>query len=258
MKNPRFRRLTRAVVLAVLAGALAPAAADAATPRYPDLKTVAPSDLRFDTVTYMGVTRKVLRFSNTVVNAGQGPLELHGTPDGASTVTQRIFDDAGGFTDVAVGNDFIFHPGHNHFHFEDFAEYELWTKRDYDAWVASGRNVGRAQRVGNKTTFCVMDTNRLLSIAGTPFSPVYSICGPTMQGLSVGWGDRYGWSLPEQWIDLGGAYLANGDYVLRSIADPRNKLYESANRSDPGREPAQVNEAITVFNVKRDHIRVAR
>jgi hypothetical protein len=52
--------------------------------------------------------------------------------------------------------------------------------------------------------------------------------------------------------------LPNGTYVLRSIADPRNKLYESANRSDPARESPQTNEATTVFTVKRNHIRVAR
>jgi hypothetical protein len=173
-------------------------------------------------------------------------------------VTQRIFDDGGAFTDVAVGNGFTYHPGHNHFHFEDFAESELWTKSSYDAWVASGRNVGRAQKVGNKTTFCVMDTGRIQSLPGAPSRAVYSHCGTSMQGLSVGWGDTYGWSLPEQWIDLGSAFLADGTYVLRSIADPRNKLYESASRSDSTRESAQANEATTVFTVKRGRIRVAR
>lgn len=250
--------LLPAVALVALATLLTPAAAQAHTSLYPDLRTLAPSDLRFDTVTYLGVTSKVLRFSNTVWNAGQGPLELHGTPDGTSVVTQRIFDDGGAFTDVAVGNDFTYHPGHNHFHFEDFAEYELWSKSSYDAWVASGRNVGQAQKVGNKTTFCVMDTGRIQSLPGAPSRAVYSQCGTSMQGLSVGWGDTYGWSLPEQWIDLGSAFLADGTYVLRSIADPRNKLYESASRSDSTRESAQANEATTVFTVKRGRIRIAR
>jgi lysyl oxidase len=253
----RFR-LATAVALAGLACAAAPAASSAATSRYPDLRTLAPSDLRFDTVNYMGVTSKVLRFSNTVWNAGQGPLELHGTPGGTSSVTQRIFDDAGGSTEVKVGDDFTFHPGHNHFHFEDFAEYELWTKAEFDAWIAGGRNVGRARRIGDKTSFCVMDTDRLQSLTGTPLSPFYAQCGTSVQGMSVGWGDTYGWSLPEQWIDLGGAYLSDGTYVLRSVADPLNKLYESANRSDPSRESEQVNEAITTFTVKRGHIRLAR
>jgi hypothetical protein len=76
--------------------------------------------------------------------------------------------------------------------------------------------------------------------------------------MSVGWGDTYGWTLPEQWIDLGSAFLADGTYVLRSVADPRNKLYESAQKSDAARESALANEAITVFTVRRNKIRIGR
>jgi len=248
-------RLTAAAALVALA---TPAIAQSATPRYPDLKTLPPADLRFDTVTYNGVTSKVLRFSNTAWNAGEGPLELHGSVFGNAAVTQRIYDDAGGFTDVTVSNDFVYHPGHNHFHFEDFAEYGLWTKADYDAWVASGRSVGQAKKSGTKTTFCIMDTGRVQALPGTPSAAVYSACGTSMQGLSVGWGDTYGWSLPEQWIDLGGAFLADGTYVLRSVADPRDKLFESAQRSDASRESTLANEAITVFTVKRGKIQRLR
>lgn len=228
--------------------------ADTASLRYPDLKTVPPSDLRFETVTYQGVTSKVLRFSNTVWNAGQGPLELHGEAGGSSTITQRIYGDGGTFNDANVANDFIFHPGHNHFHFQDFAEYQLWTKADYDAWVSSGRSVGQAKRVGTKTTFCIMDTGLRQALPGSPSSAVYNQCGTTLQGLSVGWGDTYGWHLPEQWIDLGTSMLSDGTYVLRSVADPRDKLYESPNRSDASREGAQANEATTTFTVKRGRI----
>jgi hypothetical protein len=251
-------RLATATTLVALAGAVAPALAQSATPRYPDLRTLPPSDLRFDTVNYNGVTSKVLRFSNTAWNAGQGPLELHGSVLGNSAVAQRIYDDAGSFSDVTVSNDFVFHPGHNHFHFEDFAEYGLWTKADYDAWVASGRSVGQAKKAGTKTTFCIMDTGRVQTLPGTPSGAVYSTCGTSMQGMSVGWGDTYGWTLPEQWIDLGSAFLADGTYVLRSVADPRNKLYESAQKSDAARESALANEAITVFTVRRNKIRIGR
>jgi hypothetical protein len=254
----KARRLASAAVLAALACAAGPAASHAAVLKYPDLRTLPPSDLRFETVNYQGVTSKVLRFSNTVWNAGQGALELHGAPGGTSAVTQRIFDDAGGYAELKVGDDFTFHVGHNHFHFGAFAEYELWTKSAFDAWVASGRNVGRAQKLGTKTSFCVMDVARVQSLVGAPLSPFYSQCGATVQGMSVGWGDTYAWSLPEQWIDLGGAYLSDGTYVLRSIADPMNKLYESDNRSDATREGAVANEALTVFSVKRGRLRIER
>ncbi len=247
-----------AVAFAVLACALMPAPARAATTLYPDLKTVPPSDLRFDSGTLEsgGEIHYVLRFSNTVWNGGQGPFEIHGTPGVKnSTVSQRIFDDAGGFSDVAVSTDLAYHPGHGHFHLQDFAEYELWTKADFDAWTASGRKAGQAKHFGTKTSFCIMDTRRLETLPGTPSSRVYSQCGSTVQGLSVGWGDTYRWSLPEQWVDLGVSPLPDGSYVLRSIADPLNKLYESPKGSDATRESAQANEATTTFTVQRGRIR---
>jgi hypothetical protein len=246
------------VALAALAGVQSSAGAQSAAAVYPDLRTLAPRDLRLETVTYQGTTRRVLRFSNTVWNAGQGPLELHGTPGGNSNVTQRVYDGSGGFSDYTVSNDFVFHPGHNHFHFEDFAEYELWTRGAFDNWIASGRNTGQAQRVGEKTTFCIMDTGQVQALSGAPANAVYAQCGSSIQGLSVGWGDTYGWHLPEQWIDLGASFLSDGSYVLRSVADPRNKLYESPNRSDASTESPQANEAVTMFSVRRGRIRIDR
>lgn len=45
---------------------------------YPDLRTLVPSDLRFDTVAMADGWHNVLRLSNTVANLGQDPLELVG------------------------------------------------------------------------------------------------------------------------------------------------------------------------------------
>lgn len=247
--------------LVALACALAAGPAHAATSLYPDLKTLAPTALRFDSgpFTAEGEIHYVLRFTNTVWNAGQGPMEIHGTPGGGTTVTQRIFDDAGGFSDVAVSTDLLFHPSHNHFHLQDFAQYQLWTRADYDAWVASGRRNGQAKHVGSKSSFCIRDSRRVETLPGTPTGRgAYSDCGATVQGMSVGWGDTYGWALPEQWVDLGASPLSDGDYVLRSIADPLNKLYESNRRADDSRESAQANEATTAFSVVGGHIREMR
>jgi hypothetical protein len=232
----------------------------AATVLYPDLKTLAPTDLRFDTATIDGSTRNVLRFSNTAWNSGAGPLELRArtvkTTAGKKTrVRQRIYDDAGGYITRLAG-DMVYHRSHNHFHFENFASYELWTRTDYDNWVASGRSQGQAQRRSTKTTFCVMDTNIVKALPGTPSSAYYTECGQSFQGISVGWGDTYLYSLPDQWIDLGTSNLADGDYVLRSVVDPNNRLYESDNRNDPSRESAQANEAVTFFSVNGSTITV--
>ena len=195
----------------------------------------------------------MLRFTNTVWDAGQGPMELHastvGTTSGDKTrVYQRVYDAAGNYTSYHVG-DFVYHPSHNHFHFEGFAEYELWTRTEYDNWLASGRIHGQAQRRGTKTTFCLIDSLLVQSLPGSPSSAVYNECGNTRQGISVGWGDVYDYSLPDQWIDLGTSRLADGDYVLRSVADPKDVLYESADRRDASRESKQANEGVTFFTV---------
>jgi Lysyl oxidase len=234
----------------------------AATSLYPDLKTAKPFDLRFATATINGTTHKVLRFSNTVWNAGEGRMELRAktvstTSGKKSRVRQRIYDDAGGFTSKLVG-DMIFHATHNHFHFENFASYELWTRADYDSWLASGMAQGQAIKRGTKTTFCLMDTNHVQpTLTGSPPNAYYTQCGKTLQGISVGWGDTYGSHLTDQWIDLGtGSYLSDGRYVLRSVADPSNRLYESANKGETSRESQQANEGVTFFSVQGGAISV--
>jgi hypothetical protein len=66
----------------------------------------------------------------------------------------------------------------------------------------------------------------------------------------VGWADKYDYSLPDQWIDLGTtSYLLDGNYVLRSVADPKNRIYESANKNDTSRESQETNAAVTFFRV---------
>jgi hypothetical protein len=241
--------LTVGVVLFLASGA------PAATPLYPDLKIFKAYELRFDTATIDGTSHNVLRFSTKVWNAGEGALELRaktvGTSSGKKTrVWQRIYDDAGGYTTKNVG-DMIYHPSHAHFHLENFARYELWTRADYDNWVASGRAQGQAQRRGTKTSFCLLDAEKLqVNLPGSPSSAYYTQCGQTFQGISVGWADKYGSHLPEQWIDLGTSNLPDGQYVLRFVTDPANQLYESANRSDPTRESELANEAVRFFSVQ--------
>ncbi len=53
----------------------------------------------------------------------------------------------------------------------------------------------------------------------------------------------------EQWVDLGQENLADGDYVLRSVADPDNRMYESANKTDTTREGPGDNEGVTPLRI---------
>src|SRR4029453_17231050 len=44
--------------------------------------------------------------------------------------------------------------------------------------------------------------------------------------------------------------LADGQYVMRSVADPLNKVYESPGKSNPATESTEANEAITQFSIQ--------
>jgi concanavalin A-like lectin/glucanase superfamily protein/fibronectin type III domain protein/lysyl oxidase len=250
-------------LLAIFVIVLSSVPAYAATALYPDLKTLSPRDLRFDTTdvdpSEATVTHNVLRFSNTVWDAGKGPLELRGQIDPATktgAAIQRVYNDSGGFTDYSASNSFYWHAAHQHYHYDNWGTYELWTKSAFENWLASGRTQG-SPVVGSKTTSCVEDEEFIKTMPNMPYPPVHSpdgcfpdSSGLMLQGLSPGWGDTYDYYRPDQWIDLGAnGKLADGQYVLRSVVDPLNKVYESPGRSDPSTESQEANEAITQFNI---------
>jgi hypothetical protein len=186
-------------------------------PLYPDLQTLAPQELCFDEVA--GV--RVLRFTNTVWNAGNGRLELEGATsedDGdAGELSQNLYDRPTGGKRVGqrrVEGEIIYHPGHGHYHFADFASYQL-LKRGND---------GDFQPVGvsQKTSFCITDNFRREG----NFVAQYTTCNQERQGLTPGWRDTYRWNLVDQWVVLEDWPLPDGEYRLRSVADPDGLLDE--------------------------------
>jgi len=184
---------------------------------------------------------KLLRFASIIGNRGAGVVELK--PDSAVSSAsndcdgdgdavndrrafQRVFRDADGdgvFTrgvDTVFDKRFagcsVFHADHNHWHFEEFARYRLVKP-------ATGRIVSSSEKV----SFCVRDSIRFdPSLPGSPGSVHYGDCDQgSVTGLSIGWADYYGSSLPGQGLDVRG--LADGRYCLRNEADPRDRLDES-------------------------------
>jgi hypothetical protein len=163
----------------------------------------------------------LLRFAAVNTNVGLGPLELRaGNVTGSGQeVNQRVYRSDGTYYDNLAGT-MTYHPEHNHFHFNNFALYTL---------TAVGDTSGSGQ-TSEKTSFCVEDTTAIdLRLPGAPQSAVYTTCNPTVQGLSVGWGDRYGPLLAGQAIDITGD--PEGDYDLRIQTDPGGRLLET-NESD--------------------------
>lgn len=213
------------LVLAWTAASRSPAQADVHL-LLPNLRPLPASDLQFSTAEVSpGVFHEVIRLSATTWNDGAGPLEIHAdTPlvgDSQQHVRQYAYTATGGLEPVpGSGGLVVWHPEHSHFHFESFAAFELQPLSA----------PGGAIRTGSKTTFCIMDTDRIdHKLDGAPKRAHYTTCGQLVQGMSVGWGDTYRSTLFGQWIDvddLVGDSKASGLYLLRMISDPNDKLSE--------------------------------
>jgi hypothetical protein len=228
MSRLRFLAATALCLWAAAPGGLQ--ASPAGVEHLPDLQTLAPSDLTIDTST----GRKLLRFSNTVANLGDGRLELrpeHPTllnsllsSTGTTRVYQTIYthDSTGRWIKVRerLAGTSQFHAAHNHWHFEKFARYELYS-------VATDGSLGSSlNRVGEKTTFCIIDSDRVDAAIPHAENQRYLLCGRSdTTGLSVGWGDKYGYHLDGQWVDVTG--IPDGSYWLVSTADYANRISET-------------------------------
>ena len=164
----------------------------------------------------------LLRFAAINTNLGLGPLEVRagGASGAGQVVYQRIYRSNGTYYENPAPTTMTYHPAHNHFHVNGFALYTL-------------RAVGDASTSGKtaeKTSFCIEDTTPIaLGLPGAPNSGVYTTCNPTVQGVSVGWGDRYGPTLPGQFFDINGN--PEGDYDLSIETDPVDNFIET-NESD--------------------------
>lgn len=214
--------LCAALVLSVFTPALP---ATAATDQLPDLGLARVRDIR---IVKPGGGLRLLRFTTTIVNVGSGSFELRGQRPDTNTAlmstTQRIYDDAGGYRDVATSATMFFAgDGHNHWHVSELENYELIR-------MDNGSQVGTGVKVG----FCFYDGNLFSNLPGTPASPVYNGCGrqsnlSVVMGLSTGWADTYPWSHGLQYIDITG--LKAGRYRLQVTAD-ENGWFQEANESN--------------------------
>ena len=97
--------------------------------------------------------------------------------------------------------------GHNHWHLRDLEGYVLKNQ--------AGDIQGTG---GEKHGFCFFDNFQWkLTLPGAPSTYQYRGCGrftdpEVTTGLSIGWGDRYSYVLPDQYIDITG--LPSGQYTL--------------------------------------------
>jgi Lysyl oxidase len=167
-------------------------------------------------------THLVLRFTSSTPNIGQADLVI-GNPSNC------------------LGNLFRFSECHQHLHFQEYADYRLWTLAGYNNWVANRdlsqpTNSGINQAllataltsgelvVGRKQGFCVIDVAPFKFGNVTPGPPRYQSCSQN-QGLKVGWADQYVFLLSCQFIQM--TSVPEGDYVLEDQVNPEQLFPES-------------------------------
>jgi len=210
--------------------------AEASRMLLPDLRTLPPYDLEI--ITLPDGSRE-LRLSNTIWNSGAGPLELEGVLNSDTQMTrveQHVYSQTGIQFNLLVG-EFIWHAGHDHWHFEEFSIYELWT-------VTPSGGLDELVSSSGKVSYCVIDTD-IIDSEHEGFSPLkrYRGCGQILQGLSVGWGDTYKSFLDGQSIHL--ATVGDGFYALKSTANPDAILLEAN---------YQNNTALVYLDIRGDQV----
>lgn len=209
-----------ALVASLMLAPVSPAAA--ATDELPDLRMAHPTNIYLEK-TSSG--QRLLRFNSVVVNVGAGAFEASGshknTNNEMTTIQQRIYNTEDGFRDVDIQGTYMYWggDGHNHWHLRDLETYAL-TRLDNGAKVGTGAKHG----------FCFYDNVAFrTNLPGAPSTAQYRGCGnlsdsSVRMGLSVGWGDLYYASLPDQFIDI--TNLKAGRYRLHATADEQKWFWE--------------------------------
>jgi len=139
-------------------------------------------------------TRRLLRFAAVAENQGTGDIVFGAPPPPG--VSDGVF---------------VWSDCHMHHHVVGFADYALLD--------GSGQVAG-----GHKQAFCLRDDEReRLGASSRGYDCDY-------QGISAGWADVYGATLPCQWIDVTG--VAPGIYTLRVQLDPGRILPQASHDND--------------------------
>lgn len=178
-----------------------------------------------------------LRFDQVFANTGEGALELrfalpHDPASEARSVMQRVYssDPARGFEDRPAG-EWEYHPIHDHFHYTSFGISRLWA-------TSGGQRAGSEPvRTSRKVSFCIVDIelHAWAERGNGPRTYSFPACVTPaesdgvndylVQGMASGWIDVYDWFLPDQYVEVTG--LADGVYILDTIADPDNSILEA-------------------------------
>jgi Lysyl oxidase len=173
-----------------------------------------------------------LNFAATVWVGGSSPLDVEGFRQAGSPVMrayQYFWKNGRIIGRVRAGTmGFDPQPGHNHWHFEQFARYQLLN--------AAGKVAAGSPKVG----FCIAPTDAVdLLLPHATWVPSFvgfgGQCGSTtalwvQEMMPTGWGDTYDQSKAGQAFDI--TKLRNGTYYIEIIANPEHVLHEVTTAND--------------------------
>jgi hypothetical protein len=177
-------------------------------------------------------SRDLLNFSATVWVGGNGPLDVQGFRSHGSPVMQayQYFWRNGRIVGRARAGTMGFDTanGHDHWHFQQFAQYSL---------LNSARTLAVAS---HKVGFCIAATDNVnLLLRHAAWQPSFigfsGMCGQStalwvQEYMPVGWGDSYQQSVAGQAFDI--TSVPNGTYYVQVTANPGKILYETTTSND--------------------------
>jgi hypothetical protein len=215
-------------LVAAGAGAAQPDDRPDLTPQLPDTRTGSPNARWVDTLEMPG--RTLFRFDSVIYNNGPGVLEVRrtsgityqrtytgGLPGAPDDDRELVLGRPGEQNALRYSAAF----GHNHFHSQRIAAYELLT--------TTGAPVTSAAK--NLAGFCLYDSWGNDSSPTQYYAPDGTSCmqgqpdytGDLDMGISPGWGDLYNSQLWDQWVDV--TDVTPGQYRLAATVNPQG-IYE--------------------------------
>lgn len=220
-------RKAPAYVLALAAGAAVAAPAAMGADVLPDLRPEPVARYAFDGRSIEG--RSLLRFTGAFSNRGGADAILIGNrptgADPAMSVTQRIAQTDGTFSDRPTPAQMVFETddGHGHWHTQRLVSYGI---QRLDAQGVPQAPAGTSIKTG----FCLRDDKVHLDLPVPPARRYVDNCGnpaatTLITGLQAGYTDVYEPEVANQWVDVTG--LPAGRYRLSIAVDPDNFVRES-------------------------------
>ena len=176
--------------------------------------------------------RDYIDFGATVWDRGPAPMVVEGFRRPGTDIMDayQYFYRDGQIVGKAPAGTLVYDaaPGHEHWHFEQFARYALLS--------GDRREVVRSRKDG----FCLAPTDAIdLTVPNAVYNPdsigFFGACGDatsiwTRETLPVGWGDTYFQGLPGQSFNI--TNLPNGTYYVEVQANPLHALHEVSTHND--------------------------